>query len=143
MHVEQEELGEQETATRRILVVEDDRSHRWVLRRVLENSARIGSRWLLSLQSTLLMQDFGKRRRKEGGFIRTILIDKLPLIRHRCSKSKRLTQIGEQRARGRSPRKLRVLRFGLRQSFLGNGRYNFNARVNFVFDRGADPFANQ
>jgi two-component system response regulator len=38
MQFEQEELGEQETATRRILVVEDDRSHRWVVRRVLENS---------------------------------------------------------------------------------------------------------
>jgi two-component system response regulator len=35
MHAEQDG---QETATRRILVVEDDRSHRWVLRRVLENS---------------------------------------------------------------------------------------------------------
>ena len=34
----QAEQGRQETATRRILVVEDDRSHRWVVRRVLENS---------------------------------------------------------------------------------------------------------
>jgi CheY-like chemotaxis protein len=38
MHVEQEKQGEQETVTRRILVVEDDRTHRWVVRRVLENS---------------------------------------------------------------------------------------------------------
>ena len=38
MQVGQAEQGEQETATRRILVVEDDRSHRWVVRRVLENS---------------------------------------------------------------------------------------------------------
>jgi two-component system response regulator len=35
MHAERDG---QETATRRILVVEDDRSHRWVVRRVLENS---------------------------------------------------------------------------------------------------------
>jgi two-component system response regulator len=34
----QAEEDGQETATRRILVVEDDRSHRWVVRRVLENS---------------------------------------------------------------------------------------------------------
>jgi two-component system response regulator len=34
----QAEQHAQETATRRILVVEDDRSHRWVVRRVLENS---------------------------------------------------------------------------------------------------------
>ncbi len=34
----QAEQDRQETATRRILVVEDDRSHRWVVRRVLENS---------------------------------------------------------------------------------------------------------
>ncbi len=34
----QAERDGQETAIRRILVVEDDRSHRWVLRRVLENS---------------------------------------------------------------------------------------------------------
>jgi two-component system response regulator len=32
------EQDREETATRRILVVEDDRSHRWVVRRVLENS---------------------------------------------------------------------------------------------------------
>ncbi len=35
MHAERDG---QQTAIRRILVVEDDRSHRWVLRRVLENS---------------------------------------------------------------------------------------------------------
>jgi len=29
---------EQEPSTHRILVVEDDRSHRWVLRRLLESS---------------------------------------------------------------------------------------------------------
>jgi CheY-like chemotaxis protein len=39
MHSEQEEKETAATtATRRILLVEDDRSHRWVLRRVLENS---------------------------------------------------------------------------------------------------------